>query len=70
MTKKVTWTIYTPDEKNLKRYWKIGTELSVNDNTKIPEIYTFPEFLSMSEKNWNLLTQLIQFTGKQNKPKK
>ena len=45
-TKKVTWTIYRS-----KKCWKVGIELSINDNTKIPQIYTLPKFLSMSEKN-------------------
>ena len=31
-------------------YWKVGAELSIYDNTKIPQIYTLPQFLSMSEK--------------------
>ena len=30
--------------------WKVEIELSINDNTKIPQIYTLPQFLSMSEK--------------------
>ena len=51
MTKKVTWPIYWPDEKNLKSYWKVGIEHSINDNTKTLQIYTLPKFLSMSEKN-------------------
>ena len=63
-TKKVTWAIYRPDQKKLKMCWKVGIELSINDNTKIPQIYTLPQFLSMSEKNrgifsldsYNLLT--------------
>ena len=63
-TKKVTCAIYKPDEKKLKKYWKVGIELSINDNTKSPEIYTLPQFLSMSEKycgiyrfdSYNLLT--------------
>ena len=33
-TKKVTWAIYRPDEKKLKKYWKVGIELSINDNAK------------------------------------
>ena len=50
-TKKVTSTIYRPNEKKLKMFWKVGIELSINDNTKIPQIYNLPQFLSMSEKN-------------------
>ena len=53
-TKKVTWTIYRPDEKKVKKYWKVAIELSINDNTKIPQIDSLP-----SSKLWNLLTQLI-----------
>ena len=40
MTKKVTWAIYRPDEKNLKKYWKVGIELSINDNAKSHQICT------------------------------
>ena len=51
-------------KKSQKKYWKIGNELSINDNTKSPQIYTWPQFLTMSEKNcgiycldsYNLLT--------------
>ena len=32
--KKVTSTIYKPDEKKLKKYWKLGIEFSINDNAK------------------------------------
>ena len=35
MTKKVTRAIYRPCEKKLKKYWKVGIELSINKNTKI-----------------------------------
>ena len=60
----MTWAIYIPDEKKLKRYWEVGIKLSINDNTRNPKIYTLPQFLSMSEKNcriywldpYNLLT--------------
>ena len=38
-------------KKGKKKYWKVGIELSINGNTKIPQIYTLPQFLSMSEKN-------------------
>ena len=50
VTKKVTWAIYRPDEKKLKLHWKVGIELSINDNSKSHQIYTLPQFLSMSEK--------------------
>ena len=65
-----THTIYRPtkresksDLKNLqtrwknakKKYWKVETELPIDDNTKIPQIYTLPQFLSMSEK-------IVEFT--------
>ena len=30
--------------------WKVEIELSINDNTKSPQIYILPQFLSMSEK--------------------
>ena len=33
VTKKMTWSIYRPDEK-LKKYWKFGIELSINDKLK------------------------------------
>ena len=48
--KKVTWAIYRPDEKKLRKYWKVGISLSINDHTKIPQIYTLPQFLSILEK--------------------
>ena len=47
----MTWTIYRPDKKSSKKYWKVGIELSINYNTNICQIYTLPQFLSMSEKN-------------------
>ena len=54
-TKKVNWAIYRPDEKKLKKkYWKVGIEFSINYNTKIPQIYILPQFLSISEKNWGI----------------
>ena len=34
-----------------KKCWKVGIGLSINDNNKTPQIYTLPQFLSMSEKN-------------------
>ena len=61
----MTWAIYRPDEKSYKKSTEQnGTELSINENTKIPQIYTLPQFLSMLEKNcgiywlnsYNLLT--------------
>ena len=54
VAKNVTWAIYRPEEKLLKRYWKDGNEFSINDNTKSPQIYTLPQFLSMSEKNYGI----------------
>ena len=48
-----THTIYWPDEKKLK---KVGTELSINDNSKIPQIYTLPQFLNMLKK------KIVKFT--------
>ena len=51
-TKKETWAIYRPDEKKAKKKsWKVGIELSINEKTKIPQIYTLSQFLSISEKN-------------------
>ena len=49
------------------KYWKVGIELSINDNTKSPQIDTLPQFLSMSEikfriywlDSYNLLTRKI-----------
>ena len=41
------FAIYRPDEKTLKKYWKIGIKLSINDNTKSSQIYTLLQFLSM-----------------------
>ena len=60
----MTWANCRPIEKNLKKYWKVRIELSINNSTKIPQIYTLPQFLSMSQKNcgiycfdsYNLLT--------------
>ena len=51
VTKRVTWAIYKPDEKKAKKILESGIELSINDNAKSQEIYTLPQFLSMSEKN-------------------
>ena len=42
--------IYRPDEKKLKKYWEVGIELPINDNTKSPHIHTLSQFLSMPEK--------------------
>ena len=28
----MTWIIYRPDEKKLRKYWKVGIELSIHDN--------------------------------------
>ena len=38
-------------KKSKKKYWEVGIELSKNDNTKILQLNTLPQFLSMSEKN-------------------
>ena len=35
---------------DLKKCWKVGIELFINGTTNIPQIYTLPQFLSMSEK--------------------
>ena len=51
VTENVTWAIYKPDEKKLKGYFKVRIELSINDNTKSPQIYKLPQFPSMSENN-------------------
>ena len=51
VTKNVTWAIYNLDEKKLKGYCKVRIELSINDNTESPQIYTLPQFLIMSENN-------------------
>ena len=50
-TKKTIQAIYRADKKKLKKYWESGIELSINDVTKSPQIYTLSLFLSMSEKN-------------------
>ena len=61
-TEKVTWAIYRLDEKKAKKkYWKVGMN---SNNSKIPQIYTLLQFLSMPGKNcgifwldlYNLLT--------------
>ena len=31
---KVPWTIYGPDKKKWKMYWRVGNELSIKDNIK------------------------------------
>ena len=49
--KKVTWAITDQMKKSWKKDWKVGIELSINDNTKIPQIYTLLQFQSMSKKN-------------------
>ena len=36
----MTWAIYRPDEKKLKKYWKVGIELSINRNTINPAKFT------------------------------
>ena len=38
-------------KKAKKKYWKVGIEVSMNDYTKIPQIYTLHKFLSKSEKS-------------------
>ena len=43
-TIKVTSAIYRPDEKKLKKVMEVGIELSINDNTKIPQIYNLLSF--------------------------
>ena len=43
-------------KKTLKKYRKVGIELSMSDNTKRPQIYTLPHFLSMSEKNCEIFS--------------
>ena len=55
VTKKVTWAIYRSDEKKLKSNWKVEIEFPINDNTKSPQIYTLPQFLTISEK-------IVEFT--------
>ena len=47
----MTWVIYKPDEKRLKGYWKVRIELSINNNSKSPQIYTLPQFLGMWQNN-------------------
>ena len=46
-TKKVTRTIKRPDKKKLKMYWKVEIELSINDHTKSPKIYTLSKRLHL-----------------------
>ena len=48
---KVTKKFTDQKKKSYKKYWKDGIELSINDNTKSPQIYTLPQFRNMSEKN-------------------
>ena len=36
---------------NLRKYYKVGIELFMHGNTKCPQIYTFPQLLSMPERN-------------------
>ena len=38
MTKAVTWGINRPDEKKLKKTWKIGVERFINDNKYTPSL--------------------------------
>ena len=33
VAKKVSWKIYRPGEKKLKKYWRVGNELSIKENT-------------------------------------
>ena len=51
----------------LKKDWKVGIELSINRNV-------YKDLISVSEHVrkifWNLLTQLIEFTGQQKRLKK
>ena len=35
----MTWAIYRLDEKELKKYWKVGIELSIIKNAKNRQIY-------------------------------
>ena len=61
----MTWKIYRQDEKKTeKKYRKIGIELSINDNTKIPQYTPCLSFWACQKKNcgiywlssYNLLT--------------
>ena len=38
--------------KMLKKYWKVGIELSISNNTKSSQIYTLVQIFSMSEKKF------------------
>ena len=64
MTKKVTRAICGPDEKKLKKYWKVGIELSINDNTKSTQIYTLPSVSDHVRKNYLDLTHIIYWPTK------
>ena len=55
VTKKVTWATDRPNEEKLKKYWKVGIELSINGNAESPQMHSLPQFLSMSEK-------IVEFT--------
>ena len=50
-TKKVTWAIQKADEEKLKKVLEIcNWTFHKRQYSKIPQIYTLPQFLSMSEK--------------------
>ena len=36
----MTWANYRPGEKKLKKYWEVGIEISINNNTTSHQIYT------------------------------
>ena len=45
-----SYNLLTNKKGQKKTCWKVEIELSINDNTKSPQIYILPQFLSMSEK--------------------
>ena len=41
VAKRVFWKIYRPDEKKLKKYWRVGSELSIKEILKAPKYESY-----------------------------
>ena len=50
MTEKVPWTIYGPDKKKWKKYWRVRNELSIKDNIKALKYKSCPSFCACQKK--------------------
>ena len=70
MAEKVSSTVYRPDKKKHKKYWRITNELSIKGNIKALKYKSCLSFPACQKKMLNLLTQLLQFTDQQIQPEK